>query len=420
MVAVSGRLSGPLGVAEHSRIAIGRGAVVSCGGVHANGAAGGGDMACRRAAVSARRGARTAAASARSGRIGPAAPGGSDARPRPARALDLWVSPAAVRQAIGAWAYTRTGNEPHPGDDLVRTAVGVACAIAECAAATAAVTDAAWSRPAGDAVHAASGSPLARPVAYDAGRLAELAGVAPRDVDRAVAVLQGAGVVRWTADGTTAQLALDDGVLAPLPAVARVDWDAVRRRLAAVGAGVGAPAAVLRTLAERMGAVDLAGAELPSVRASVRDLEDATRFGRSTVSEAVAALVRARVLDADTRAGHTGRFVLRPCVFGLPDEAPESAPAVVDTRWPAAPGSGTAPAGAGGVARPVPVGAAAVQGAVDGGPSTAAGRPVLVGTFAGTPIYAPAGTPLVVECDAEGRWVCRVGPFLQLGPVAES
>jgi hypothetical protein len=42
---------------------------------------------------------------------------------------------------------------------------------------------------------------------------------------------------------------------------------------------------------------------------------------------------------------------------------------------------------------------------------------VLVGTFAGTPIYAPAGTPLVVECDAEGRWSCRVGPFLQLGPV---
>lgn len=43
--------------------------------------------------------------------------------------------------------------------------------------------------------------------------------------------------------------------------------------------------------------------------------------------------------------------------------------------------------------------------------------PVLLGSFAGTPIYAPPGTPLVVECDADGRWSCRVGPYLQLGPV---
>jgi hypothetical protein len=66
-----------------------------------------------------------------------------------------------------------------------------------------------------------------------------------------------------------------------------------------------------------------------------------------------------------------------------------------------------------------------IAGAVGAAPAAAlpTGRPagagavVLVGTFAGTPIYAPAGTPLVVECDAEGRWSCRVGPFLQLGPV---
>jgi hypothetical protein len=186
---------------------------------------------------------------------------------------------------------------------------------------------------------------------------------------------------------------------------------------------VGAPVAVLRALAERMGAVDLAGAgagaatELPSVRASVRDLEDATRFGRSTVSEAVAALVRARVLDADTRAGHTGRFAVRPSTFGLPDDEPGPPPtaltsaALTTSALPGVPGARAAhgaPVRPGGpeVAAPVVVGPGAV------------GAPVLVGTFAGTPIYAPAGTPLVVECDADGRWVCRVGPFLQLGPVA--
>ncbi len=360
------------------------------------------------------------------------APGAAGSRPRPARAGDLWVSSAAVRQAIGAWAYTRAGGEPHPGDDVVRAAVAVACALAESVAAAVGGADAAWSSRAADPTDG-SDAPLARPVAYDPARLAELAGVPARDVDRALVVLRGAGVVRWTGAGSGAgsgaRVALDGAVLAPLPAVARVDWAGVRRRLAAVGAGVGAPVAVLRALAERMGAVDLAGAgagaatELPTVRASVRDLEDATRFGRSTVSEAVAALVRARVLDADTRAGHTGRFAVRPSAFGLPDDEPGPATptAVTISALPGVPGAPAAhrapvrPGGPGVAAAADPT--ARVAAPVVAGPA-AVGAPVLVGTFAGTPIYAPAGTPLVVECDADGRWVCRVGPFLQLGPIA--
>ena len=327
-------------------------------------------------------------------------------RPRPARSADLWVSAAAVRQGIGAWAYTRAGGAPHPGDELVRAAVGVACALAECAAESAAGADAPWAEDGAE-----SGGPLTRPVAYEPARLAELAGVTVRDVDRALELLQGAGVVRQSQAGAVPRVALDAGVLAPLPVAARVDWAAVRARLAGAGSVVGAPTAVLRALAERMGAVDVAGVgggELPLVRASVRDLEDATRFGRSTVSEAVAALVRARVLDADTRAGHTGRFVVRPAAFGLPDEAP--APAV---GAPPAPMATSAAHGRSSDRAAAPAG----RGVADGH-RVATGAPVLVGTFAGTPIYAPAGTPLVVECDAEGRWVCRVGPWLQLGPVA--
>jgi hypothetical protein len=157
----------------------------------------------------------------------------------------------------------------------------------------------------------------------------------------------------------------------------------------------------------------------------VRDLEDATRFGRSTVSEAVAALVRARVLDADTRAGHTGRFAVRPSAFGLPDDEPGPATPPTSTLTTSAPlevpGARAAPGAPGRPGRPEVAAAAdptaRVAAPVVAGPA-AVGAPVLVGTFAGTPIYAPAGTPLVVECDADGRWVCRVGPFLQLGPVA--
>jgi hypothetical protein len=338
--------------------------------------------------------------------VAAASPGGERApagAPRPVRVADLWVSSAAVRQAIGAWTYTRAGGEPHPGDDLVRAAVGVACAIAESAADAAAAADAPWSGGAGEAADAPPAP--ARAIPCDPARLGELAGVTARDADRALALLHGAGVVSRSHAGGPA-VALDVAVLAPLPAVARVAWAEVRRRLAAVGAGTGAPLAVLRAVAERVGAVDLAGAAdaLPPVRASVRDLEDATRFGRSTVSEAVAALVRARVLDADTRAGQTGRFVVRPAAFGLPGAEPvagasAAAPSAAPVGRPSAPASATGPGA---------------------GQQAPAGAPVLVGTFAGTPIYAPAGTPLVVECDADGRWVCRVGPLLQLGPVAPS
>jgi hypothetical protein len=256
-------------------------------------------------------------------------------------------------------------------------------------------------------------------VAYEPARLADLAGLAPRDVERALELLQGAGVVGRTQGAAGAHLTLDAGVLAPLPAVARVDWPGVRRRLGAIGAGVGAPTAVLRALAERVGAVDLppegpSGGDVPPVRASVRDLEDATRFGRSTVSDAVAALVRARVLDADTRAGHTGRFVVRPAAFGLPDEEPAVDGATGAAAVVSAPGHPYPPVAP---ARPAPVGPPGVPVVAPAG--GAARSPVLIGTFAGTPIYAPPGTPLVVECDAEGRWTCRVGP-LQLGPVGGS
>lgn len=43
--------------------------------------------------------------------------------------------------------------------------------------------------------------------------------------------------------------------------------------------------------------------------------------------------------------------------------------------------------------------------------------PIYLGEFAGTPIFAPPGTPLIVECDRNGRWTCRVGPLLRLSPV---
>ncbi|HEY0779872.1 MAG TPA: hypothetical protein VGD56_18045, partial [Gemmatirosa sp.] len=227
-----------------------------------------------------------------------------------------------MREAIGAWAATSRAGRVRPGLDVMRTAVAVAGAIAELAARVPATADTVPLQP-----RLAAGSPedaarfaLTCPVAYDVRRLAELSGAGAREVERALAALHGAGVVARP-HGERGPLALTADVLAPAPTVAAIAWPVVRERLGAVGVGVAAPCAVLRALAEQVGAGDDAEPALPGgaaapVRISVRDLEAFTGFRRSAVSDAVAALVRARLLDADARAGHTGRFVLRGSAFG--------------------------------------------------------------------------------------------------------
>jgi DNA-binding transcriptional ArsR family regulator len=162
---------------------------------------------------------------------------------------------------------------------------------------------------------------------------------------------------------------------------------------------------VLREMAASLGA--LAEGEAPPVRVSVRDLEERTGYGRSTVAEALGTLERARLLDVESRTGRTTRFTLRPAAFGQVDEPPRGVVAALPQVEPTL--ATVLPA-----ALPTPT--PARQGASAG--TAVRGAPVLLGHFAGTPIYGPPGTPLVVDCDADGRWTCRVGPLLTLGPVA--
>ena len=322
-----------------------------------------------------------------------------------------WVSEDAVRRQLGAWAATARTGRARPTTELVRTAVGVTCAVAELATASPALDGAIPLRPRGASAAGgdAAAALLTRPVAATQQRLSEMCGVSVREVERALEVLRDARVVLQP-HGDRGAVSLSPDCLAPAPAVAAIAWPVVRERLATAEAPFAAPCATLRALADRIEAFDLGrgAAGLPPVRMSVRDLELVTEFRRSTVSDAVAALVRARLIDADARAGHTGRFVIRPAAFGFPDEEPTS-PQQVPGRSDRA-------------LRPSPAAELAQhRGARDGSASptaTSAEAPALIGTFAGTPIYAPPGTPLTVECDVDGRWWCRVGPHLRLGPAA--
>lgn len=332
------------------------------------------------------------------------------------------MSAAAIRQAIGAWAYTRGAGEQHPSGEAVRTAIGVAGAIREL------VLDPAHRPWLGDDLASAD---LTTPVPLELTALSERSGVGLREVEASLTLLASARVVTLQHGASGATVALSDGVLAPLPAVARVGWPEVRDRLAQVAASVAPALAVLREMATQLGAVD-DGGTIPPLRVSVRALEDATGFGRSTVSEALGALECARVLDIETRAGRTTRFSLRPAAFGRADEPPR----VADDALGAGQGAGGVTSAAVATVTTTPPSGAATDAATrtetpawraPSAPAAAlptapvaGGAAVLVGTFAGTPIYAPPGTPLVIECDARGRWTCRVGPFLRLGPVDEA
>lgn len=315
-----------------------------------------------------------------------------------------WVSTAAVRQAIGAWAYSLGAGERRPGPEDVRAALGVACAIHEMALDPARQR---WRVP--SAVNALSTS-----VPEDLEQLAMRSGFGARETARALDLLVAVLAVSRQLGAAGATVVLADSILSPAPAVAALDWNAVRDRIAVVGTSLAPALAVLRELAGMQGTLAPQG-DFAAVRASVRDLEDATGFGRSTVSEALGGLERARLLDVEARAGRTTRFRIRPAALGHGDELPQIAAVETQSSDAIAPIHPVLPRDVGAV--DAALGASAVGTRVVAPlPPLPVGAPTFVGEFAGTPIYAPSGTPVVIDCDAEGRWTCQVGPFLTLGP----
>lgn len=330
---------------------------------------------------------------------------GTDALILP-RAAEQWVSAEAIRRLIGAWAYGALAEADRPGSADVRRAVGIGCAVAELAL-----------EDGRSPFSARVELPLWEiDVEVPAARLGELAGYADRDAVAGVDLLRRSGAVLTTDErGTRVRLA--EAVCAPLPGAAGVSWGAARAALQALGVAVGAmaaPLAVLREVAQASGPVpDPAAA--PHVRYSVRELEAATLFSRSTVSETLALLERAGLLATEARRGQTLRCALTPRAFGVATRGGAAGQRAHQmSAVPGAPVSetGTAPATEASGATKAPASIATVQ--ADGGqvPSGV----VRLGEFAGTPIYAPVGTPISVATDAAGRWICRVGPLV-LGPV---
>lgn len=326
-------------------------------------------------------------------------------------AADYWASADAVRQVIGAWAYTLPPAEARPNAAEVREAVAVAGALRE------------RERVAGEERWQLGGSTGSGTAAVlDLDDLAERTGLSERTVGHALDLLRRVRLVVDHRSGAVATVSLDASALNAQPCVARLAWDGARDRLRAVGASLAPALAVWREVAGVVGAY--AGDAAPPVRLSVRMLEERTGYGRSTVSEALSGLERARLVDLELRAGRTARVTLRPASFGRPD-VPPAPPPVERTSVTPPPAGHATDRGAvardeNGVGRGRAAPVASHRDLASGANAPVAapgGASVRVGEFAGIPIHAPPGTPVTVECDASGRWLCRVGPYLVLGPV---
>lgn len=363
--------------------------------------------------------------------LGQLSPEISDSSATLSRDTDLWISPSEVRQRIGAWAYDRTSvntfssssakaasksvsryagvrRRPTPVD--VRRALAAASAVAEVAHAT-------WRDP--------GATPLwAVEIPADEAQLAVLSGLTKQDATAAIDLLLHVGVIERAGgqdglDGTRLRLVRE--TLEALPGLTLISWDAARERIEVAGGSIPSALAVLRELARATGPVP-DPERVPHIRYSVRDLETDTQFGRSTVSEALGVLERAGLVSLDSRRGQTMRYALTPAAFGIRVVERDN----VATVQAVVPEPNTASASAfppTSVPAPVTVVPAANvdasdDGHVSGSPKMVAAS-ALIGEFAGTPIYAPPGTPLVVERDTNGAWTCRIGPFLRLGPVPE-
>ncbi|HEX6069332.1 MAG TPA: hypothetical protein VFZ18_05895 [Longimicrobiaceae bacterium] len=223
---------------------------------------------------------------------------------------------------------------------------------------------------------AASEAEEVRPLPAGAGGAAELVrrtGLSGAEVAEGTRVLQEVGALAVRED----RYRLDPDLYCSLPALAAVEWEAVRE---AVGKGKGrmAPAlALLRELARLSRRAD--GGEGEWLQPGVRELVEDTMYGRTAVTQALGDLLAAGlVAKADQPSRHGLRVRLTGRVFGRADP-PGAAPAK----------------------------AAGADAASGGGVSVEIGGAV-VAVPAGSRLELPSGMNYRLEIAPDGRAIIRV------------
>jgi hypothetical protein len=217
-------------------------------------------------------------------------------------------------------------------------------------------------------------------LAVPAARMAAEMGLGPSEAEAGLRALEEARVLLRDPED---RFRVSPDVLCEHPVLASIGWAAVRAAVRRQGGRLGPAIAVLREIA-RLGPADRADA---GVVLALTELVDATLYGKSAVSQALAdleasALIR-RLPSPGRRALHLG---LTPAVVGQSAPAETSAAPAEST-----PRTGfTVPQGV-----PIRLGGAASMPAPEG----------LV-------VEVGAGVRIRVERDDDGQEVCRIGPLV--------
>ena len=229
-----------------------------------------------------------------------------------------WIIPDLTLQQVGQWGASRPAKA-QPSDELRRTLLGVATAVAESV----------------QRIETQAGAPWERTLPLDAAELSELTGITVRKTTTALVWLERAGII----------LAADRGhwctttsVWGSAPTLRVIAWDIVRKRLRDVRTPMAPALALLRTLALRVppgsdlrtsgdgdSRVDPANGDTWCTLSST-DFIEATLFQRSAVLHGLAGLVRAGLVEQEVRRGQCGRWRLTPRAFGhlFEEAAPEN------------------------------------------------------------------------------------------------
>jgi len=224
-----------------------------------------------------------------------------------------------------------------------------------------------------------------RAVAVPASRIAAEMGVGAAEVVGGLAALGAAEVL---VPGDHDRMCLQAEVLCEHPALAAIQWGAVRKAIRAHGGRLGPALAVLREVV-RLGPSERRGG---GAVLRLTELVEATLYGRSAVSQALAELEVVGMLE---RLESGGRRALHLGPGRSAFEANISS-AVPDRVGPHASGNAglTVPAGT---------------------PLRFAGAPALPAPD-GLIVEIGDGVRIRVEKDADGQDVCRVGPLV-IGPL---
>lgn len=222
---------------------------------------------------------------------------------------DRCASPAAALRLIGQ----STGHLPakkRPSDADRRVAAAVVAALGEMVREQWDAQEESWRIE----------------VPESATDLVRRTGASESEISAALRLLAETNVVASVLAAGQRWLRLSEEAFEEVPALARMDGEAVRRRLESADASVAPALAVIRELAVASGGYTDATQPGPWIEASLARLSEVTFFKRTAISKGLSDLEAARLIERSVRSGRQHSYRLLPQIFGADVPEPSAPP----------------------------------------------------------------------------------------------